>query len=359
MSRTLAVHTEAIDWGGAEACLALVLGGLGEEFDRVVVVGPGTDVLDRLVAASGPSADAVLIPSRRNPLDPRPLPATMKALRGARADALHINAAFTWGNPYALAAAPFLRSTRIVFHEHLPLAANHASLRALKRAAVKRAAAVVAVSDRAAREVEQHIGLPAQHVRTIPNGVPAPDDAPPVREHDAPTVVATGRLTDQKGFDVLVRALAQLPGAHAVVVGEGPEREALTRLAAELGVADRFHLAGFQPDARRWVRGADVAVVPSRWEAMPLAILEALAEGTPLVAADVGAAAEVLEGGHAGAIVPPDDPDALAAALGSLLGDRASAQALGAAGHDRWQRHHTTELMQQRWAALYRELLGD
>ncbi|MEW1544912.1 glycosyltransferase family 4 protein [Streptomyces tsukubensis] len=138
---------------------------------------------------------------------------------------------------------------------------------------------------------------------------------------DAPVVLCVGRLCRQKGQDVLLAAWpavrAAVPGARLVLVGDGPDRAALTRLAPP-GV--RF--AGAIHDIRPWLRAADAVVLPSRWEGMALAPLEAMACGLPVVVTDVSGARESLPPGHdIHGLVPPDDPQALAAALTGLLTD--------------------------------------
>jgi glycosyltransferase involved in cell wall biosynthesis len=145
----------------------------------------------------------------------------------------------------------------------------------------------------------------------------------------APLVLCVGRLCRQKGQDVLLRAWpavrAAAPGARLVLVGDGPDRPRLTAAAPE-GVL----LAGAVPDTRPWLLAADLVVLPSRWEGMALAPLEAMACGVPVVLTDVSGARESLPPGHdRHGLVPPDDPDALTAALTALLADPGLRNRLG------------------------------
>jgi glycosyltransferase involved in cell wall biosynthesis len=174
---------------------------------------------------------------------------------------------------------------------------------------------------------------------TVPNAVgPAPPAA--VRgklEAEwglSPTtrlVLAVGRLVDQKNHELAIRALASLPGATLVIAGEGPLRPELERVAAEVGVADRLVLAGVRRDARALMGAADVVVLPSRWEGLPLTALEALTSGTPLVATNVRGLRELVVDGR-DALLVPEEPEALAKALRRVLDNRELATRLADAG---------------------------
>lgn len=173
----------------------------------------------------------------------------------------------------------------------------------------------------------------------------------------APLVVCVGRLCRQKGQDILLRAWPQVSAAvtdaHLVLVGDGPDREALTRLALP-GVV----FAGECRDARPWFRAADVAVLPSRWEGMALAPLEAMACGLPVVLADVGGARESLPPGHeAFGLVPPQNPPALAAALTTLLTRPELRQSLGRQARTHARATHDVRETAAAVSRLYRELL--
>ncbi|MEI7031165.1 glycosyltransferase [Streptomyces pratensis] len=173
---------------------------------------------------------------------------------------------------------------------------------------------------------------------------------------DAPLVVCVGRLTRQKGQDVLLRAWSRMrvAGARLVLVGDGPDRGALEE-SAPPGVL----FTGASQDVRPWVHASDVLVLPSRWEGMALAPLEAMACGRAVVMSDVSGARESLPpGDEAHCLVPPEDPGALAAALTALLTDPALRRALAL----RAQLHSRSAFDVRRTAGavtgLYRELVG-
>ncbi len=177
---------------------------------------------------------------------------------------------------------------------------------------------------------------------------------------DRRTVLGVGRLVRQKGFDLLVPAFAAATrcdgGWELVIAGEGPEREALAALAASCGIADRVRLIGRQADIRRLYAQADVFALPSRWEGFPNALLEAMAAGLPVVAADcLTGPREIIRDEHDGLLVGSEDVDALTQALFRLISDtdlrrRLGAEAAGVA--DRFD----PGAIQQRWNALASDL---
>ena len=193
-------------------------------------------------------------------------------------------------------------------------------------------------------------------LRWIPNFVDAERWTP--SSEPGTGVVYAGRLSDEKGVDVLIRAIALLPSARLQVAGDGPARAALETLVVDLDLGARVTFHGrVGADALAGVlAGAAVAAVPSRWhENQPLAVLEAFASGLPVVSTDLGGMPELVEPGVDGALAPADDPAALAAALEPLLQDPVLAFRMGAAGRAKVEREHSPALHLKRLHALYDE----
>jgi glycosyltransferase involved in cell wall biosynthesis len=149
-------------------------------------------------------------------------------------------------------------------------------------------------------------------------------------------LITVARLSPEKGLEDLLTAVASAGGAGAdlavELVGDGPDRERLEALAGELGITDRVRFAGFvgtRPDLVERLDAADVFVLPSRSEGLPHSVVEAMARGLPVVASAIGGLPELL-GEGSGIIVPPRDPDALAAVLVDLAADRAKLDDLSA-----------------------------
>ncbi|MET9902708.1 glycosyltransferase [Streptomyces sp. NPDC006446] len=191
-------------------------------------------------------------------------------------------------------------------------------------------------------------------VDTVRAGIPLLEGVDPA----APLVVCVGRLCRQKGQDVLLEAwpsvLRRVPGARLVLVGDGPDA---ARLRA--GAPGDVLFAGAAADAVPWYQSADLVVLPSRWEGMALAPLEAMACGRPVVMTDVDGARESLPRDHdARCLVPSRDPEPLADAIGALLSDPLLRESLGHQGRRHVLTTHDVRLTAAAVAGVYRELLA-
>lgn len=182
--------------------------------------------------------------------------------------------------------------------------------------------------------------------------------AVPQRAGAGEGIVYAGRLSPEKGVDVLIRALRRLPTARLDIAGDGPSRAGLTELAE--GTAPgrvRFHGRLDTAGLRGLLAGARVSALPARWlENQPLAVLESFAAGVPVVASRLGGIPELIESGPCGRVVPPDDPAALAAALASYLDDPAAAQAHGRAARERVVARHAPSAHLEAIAAVYGDI---
>jgi glycosyltransferase involved in cell wall biosynthesis len=221
-----------------------------------------------------------------------------------------------------------------------------------------------------ARMVEQILvereGVPRQKVTVIPYpqhperfvGLRPPGE---VRSDlgvgSARMLVAVCRLHPEKGLPVLFRAFALLPAdLHLYIVGQGPERDRLLALTSELGVAGRIRLLGWRDDALSIVAAADVFVHPSFHEALPSAVIEALALGKPIVASDVSGVRDILGDQDYGRVVRAADAVALGRAIAETLADLASAQAKAAAGKTRLFEYMQPDRIAQAHLDCYRRL---
>jgi glycosyltransferase involved in cell wall biosynthesis len=194
--------------------------------------------------------------------------------------------------------------------------------RAARDLELRRAAHVVCPSAFLA-ELVRGWGVPEERISVLPNPMP-PLPALPIRSRgDRPLLVFAGRMTAPKALGVALEAVAQVPGIELALAGDGDERAALADRARELGLDGRVRFLGSLPrdEVLALLRRADAALLSSAWENFPHTLVEALAVGTPAIATDVGGVREIVTDGENGLLVPPGDPDALAAAIRRFVGD--------------------------------------
>ncbi len=231
---------------------------------------------------------------------------------------------------------------------------------------------VVCVSEGQAAKVRQ-AGVPESRLTVIRNAarLEAFADPDPFGRRDllahfpagvARVIVGAGRLSPEKGFDVLLEAaatvLARDPGCGVVVFGDGVERPRLERRLAELRLGGRFVLAGFRRDLDRLLPWADVLALPSHTEGLPNVVLEAAAAGVPVVATAVGGTPEAVLDGETGYLVPPADPTALADRLSAVLADEPTRRRMGDAAREFVRERFSFAAQAEAYLALVHELFG-
>jgi glycosyltransferase involved in cell wall biosynthesis len=236
------------------------------------------------------------------------------------------------------------------------------------RFVLRKFARVVAVSD----EVRVRLlkaGVREEKVDLVRNGIdlrPFDNVVPSLREvsaSDGPLIVGLiGRLSWEKGIDIFLRAVARVvvefPSAKFVVVGEGPDQDKLELLIDELGVRENISMLGRREDMPSIYASLDVMVSSSRQEGLPMAILEGMASGLPLVATAVGEVPTVVKDGRTGVLVPPEDAGSLAAAIVDLLRDSAKRLRLGEAAKQLIKEEYSAERMTADYLRVYAEAIA-
>lgn len=242
----------------------------------------------------------------------------------------------------------------------------------LERLAYEAADAVVVVSRELVDFLRRVEHLPDGKMVVIGNGIdPALAEGAPPRDAARralgvaafdPILGTLGRLTPQKGSRDLLRALPairrEFPGVGLVLAGDGPQRSDLEAEARALGVADCVAFLGFRRDPATVLAALDVFLFPSLWEGLPQALLEAMAQGVPVVAARAVGVTEIVRDGESGLLVAAEDPEGLARATLRLLRDRALADRLGLAGRRHVLAHHALADTARRIDRLYDGILG-
>lgn len=233
------------------------------------------------------------------------------------------------------------------------------------RWAIRNSGHSVAVSHDTRRHFESTLGLRDGLLQVIPNGIPERvGDRSLLREKlglssSDVLMLSVGNLTPRKGHAVLLEALIKLQSDgielpwHLAIVGEGPERPRLEGMIAAAKFQGRVHLLGARTDIPDMQAAADVFVMPSLWEGLPLAILEAMFGGNAVVASDISGIPEAIEHGTHGVLVPAGDSGALASALVPVLRDPAYRRRLADAALERARSQFTIDVMTSAYERLY------
>lgn len=296
-------------------------------------------------------------------------------------EAFHIVHSHNWGTLLETAVARRWADTPVWIHAERGTVLGtlqDTGLRTRLRAfamkwALKKCNALISNAHSTARRVERLIGYPAKRIQVIPNGVESPDyqELPHLRSEirkslrlDSDVILSgsVGRLHEVKGFDILLhavrRVLERSQQFHLLLVGDGPERPALEHLSSKLGITDHVHFAGYQARVVGWLAAMDIYVNSSHSEAMSQSLVEAISCGLPSVVTQVGDSEQVVgEPNACGIVVPPNDPDALAEALFTLLGSPQLRDVMANRALTRYRQRYTIEKMITAYEGLYRQLL--
>ncbi len=227
---------------------------------------------------------------------------------------------------------------------------------------------IIAVSEGIRANLAEGFAIPARKIEVLHN----PIDLEPLMglasvpvQHaffrdGVPVILSTGRLVQQKGFDILLRAFRDVTSkmdARLIILGEGPERDRLSRLANDLAIADKVSFPGFQNNPYNFMSSSDIFVLSSRYEGLPMVILEAMACGTPVVSTDCNyGPAEILKHGDCGVLVATEDSTALSSAIQALLGDQARRSKLSALGKERAKDFASGSIVRQHEETILRTL---
>lgn len=326
--------------------------------------------------ASHPSASCVLIPVARWPTEL--LRNQIFAWHNSRwlkrhrhrLDVVHVNGFTTW-------AASDVNSAHFVHGSWLRSPVHTARLRrdfyggyqwlytALnarwERRAYRQAGVVVAVSEKVRKELLE-FGVPDRQIRIIQNGVDLQNFSPGLADRNelgfpegVPLALFVGDIsTPRKNLDTVLNALPKVPGLHLAVAGSTASSP-YPQLAAQLGLSARVHFLGHRQDVPQLMRAADVFVFPSRYEAFPLVVLEAMASGLPVITATTSGTAELV-GAECGIVMDdPNDADVLAVALKRIVQDPESRKRMGRAARVVAEQH-SWEQMSDRYLRLYEEI---
>lgn len=358
-----------LDSGGAERALVRIATGLASgDWDRsVICLGDRGELVEPLEDAGIP----VTCLGARRVFSPRGLwRATVGLTRELKRQQPAVLQTFLWHANFAgRLAARRAHVPHVVSGIRVAERRGRWRLR-LDRWTEKSVERHVCVSHDVASFSIRESGLDPLKMVVIPNGVDFDHfrDAAPADlsefgiPTDATVLLTVGRLDPQKNPLALVRVVGRLASErsnlHLLFVGQGPMETDITRAAVELGVTDRVHLAGWQPNVAGLMRAADVFVFASQWEGMPNVLLEAGATGLPIVATRAEGVSEIVEDRVTGRLVDTDDDQSLTTAIAETLRGQSQAGSAAAKLQDIIARDFTWPNVVSRYDSLYRSLIG-
>ena len=353
----------SLEVGGIERVSLSLVRALGARFDFTTVAFDRDGPLRGEFDAAG---SETIILRRRPGVDIAYPPRLARVIRDVRPDLVHCHnetALF-----YGRFAAGLARVPAVVYTEHDRRFPGRPRLALLNRALGRTCRRLVTVSKRLRDELAAHEGFDRARIRVIRNGVDGgPFEISPSRasvleefglQADTNLVVSVGRLSPEKGLDRIIAAAPAIsfavPSARFLIVGGGAERRRLEASADPAIV--RF--AGERGDVPRLMTSADLVVIPSRSEGLPLAALEAAAASRATVATDVGALSEVIEDGVTGRLVPSGDGSRLVGTVCALLADAPLRTDMGRRARTRFEETFSLERMAREYEEVYLESMG-
>lgn len=352
---------------GAERLLCEVLRYRSDAFDYQVLCLAEGGVFEPVIRAMGVP---VTILGKSRGIDLRLVWRLWRWLRACKPQIVHTHlfTADTWGRLVArLAGVPLVFST-----VHSVNSWQGRVHRLVDRTLALVTTRLIACTAQVADKLHKQDGINATRIVTLANGVDLQRfaDVTPVdieQELDAagsaPWLAVLGRLEPVKGQAYLLECLALLRDQgtdfRCVLIGDGPERDALVEQVARLQLTKHVWFAGFRDNVPAWLAAIDVLVMPSRWEGLPMALLEAMALGKPIVAHAVGGIPDVVRDGQEGLLVAPHHPQQMMQALGRLLGDAALREQMGAKALSRVRAHYSAEALARAYEKLYQDAMTE
>ena len=368
MTHTVVYYVASDTFGGAEHSLLTTLAGLDRERWRPVLFHPAhpglSPLLDGARRLGIQTHEAARVWGRGTA---GKLASFRSRLLAERPAVFHAHLYWPAACKLEFLAAALARVPAVVATEHsliLPPPRRAIVLQRLLSPLVDR---YIAVSRDLARRLSRTLGFPESKLTVVPNGVSLESFQgsrdPVLRREldlgtDRPVVLTVARLDAAKGIAHLLEAASRVPEALFVVAGDGPLRGDLERQAREAGLGDRVRFLGQRWDVPALLHAADLFVLPSLSEGLPLTVLEAMAAGAPVVATAAGGTAEAVVHGETGLLVPPADPAALAGAVRTLLADRERALEMAAAARARVRERFSAETMVKGITGIYEDLLS-
>jgi glycosyltransferase involved in cell wall biosynthesis len=368
MTRTVVHFSDSRQFGGTEQIVLQLLAGLDRQRWRPILMHqPAPGVAALVNGARSLGIERVPASSFGGMKGLVRIPQLVRQFRSIRPAVVHAHLTDPLACKFGLIAASLARVPVVVATAQLFMESRGRAVRAQHRVVTAGVDRYIAVSAEVASQLRRRFGVDERKLRVVHNSTTVDrymSDASAGSRHaltggaDQRVVLTVARLDRQKGHRCLIEAAAAVPNALFIFAGDGAERAALEREARGRGVAERVRFLGHRDDVPNLLASCDLFVLPSLYEGLPLAVLEAMAAGKPVVATAIGGTDEAVVDGVTGLLVPPSNPAALAGAIRRVLGDDALGRRLGAAGRVRASTCFSSAAMVAQVADVYDELLN-
>jgi glycosyltransferase involved in cell wall biosynthesis len=352
---------ESLDFGGAEKVTVSLANGMAKSHEvsvcclkRVGVLGAQLDKRVEIICLDKGEGNDYRLPLR-----------LARLIRKNACDVIHTH---NWAVFLEGGLAGILAGTPVLLHtvhgpypdypptpgSRLKIALRHL----IERRLARRFRHIVTVSDAIRGYVGKDIRIPDDRLVTVHNGIPDTGGGyAPRPERTSVTFMTVGRLASIKNHAMMLRAFQELaktqPQVRLVIVGDGPERQAIESYVRQHRLDDKVTLPGFRDDIDTLLREADVFLLTSRYEGISIALLEAMRAGLPAIGTAVGGIPETILDGKTGLLVAPDDDTALVRAMTALAGSKTGRDEMGKQGYDYFMLEFSLATMLARYQQLY------
>ncbi|HEU4587266.1 MAG TPA: glycosyltransferase family 4 protein [Gemmatimonadales bacterium] len=367
--RTVVHYVDSDTFGGSEEAVLHVMAALDPARWRPVLFHHPSPGIVRLV--EGAARRGVVTRDLPRPVEGRAWGAVQqlrRALRDERPAVFHAHLSWPLACKYGVLAAWLARVPAIVGTAQLYIDFYQVRGGARQQWLMTRAMdRVIAVSDEVRERYRRKLRVPASKLAVVRNGIPIPScpqvpdpalRAELVRGRPDYVVLTPARFHEQKGHVYLLEAVAQVPDVTVVLAGDGELRPAMEERARELGIMDRCVFLGHRSDVPDLLAAADLFVLPSLFEGLPLSVLEAMAAQRPVIATAIGGTDEAVVDGETGLLVPPRDSAALGAAIRRLRTDPALARRLAERARMQVAARFSADVTAQGVMQVYESLVG-
>jgi glycosyltransferase involved in cell wall biosynthesis len=351
--------------GSEEAALQLMAALDRSRWEPVLLHHPDAGVARLVAAARQAGIRTVAVPRVRLQNRLAGVWQLRRAIRAERPAVFHAHLSWPFACKHGVLAAWLARVPAIVGTAQLYLPPESTRQPRLMLRLLRR---ILAVSEEVRRRYAEELRIPGQRLAVVHNAIRVPPGgrqgdpaqrAALVRGGPGYLVLTPARLHPQKGHIYLIAAAAHVPDATFVLAGDGPLRAELEAQARELGIADRVLFLGERTDVPDLLAAADLVVLPSLFEGLPLSVLEAMAAERPVIATAIGGTDEAVVHQRTGMLVPARDPEALASAIQSLRSDPVLAGRLAQAGRERVEREFSTVVTARRVMEIYDQVTAE